>query len=72
MQRLAGELADAAGGLEAGSDEWFEAKYFQILCLRETDPEAARKTLKQFQLLYPEVRSAAWQSKFRTLGETGG
>ncbi|HUE69640.1 MAG TPA: hypothetical protein VMP01_02030 [Pirellulaceae bacterium] len=70
----AGHLAAAAGhwrtllaGLKGGSDEWLEAKHYQITCLLETDPAAAQKVWKQFKLLYPEVKSAAWREKFAAL-----
>lgn len=74
-ERYADSLASwrtLLGGLEAGTDEWFEAKYYQILCLQRTDPEGARKTLKQFQLLYPRVHSPQWQSKFQAMEEAAG
>ena len=49
---------------ESGSDDWLEAKYYQLTCLAKTDPAAARQVLKQFQVLYPEIKSAAWRDKF--------
>ncbi|MDX1948379.1 MAG: hypothetical protein SFU86_23520 [Pirellulaceae bacterium] len=57
------------GGLDSGSDDWLEAKYYQLSCLVKTDPPAAEKVWKQFKLLFPEVKSAAWQSKFAELGK---
>jgi tetratricopeptide (TPR) repeat protein len=54
-------------GLRGGSDEWLEAKYYQITCLLATDRPAAEKVWKQFKLLYPEVKSAAWKEKFAAL-----
>ena len=54
-------------GLRGGSDEWLEAKYYQLTCLLATDRPAAEKVFRQFKLLYPEVESAAWQEKFTAL-----
>jgi hypothetical protein len=58
-----------AAGLTAGSEEWFEAKYFQLACLEKTDRAAAQNVLKQFRVLYPEVKSAAWRDKFIELAQ---
>lgn len=54
-------------GLSSGSDEWLEAKYYQLACLLKTDKPAAEKVWKQFKLLFPEVKSAAWKDKFAEL-----
>lgn len=54
-------------GLPGGSDEWLEAKYYQLACLEKTDPAAAKKVLGQFQVLYPEVKSEAWRERFSQL-----
>jgi hypothetical protein len=54
-------------GTESGGDDWLEAKYYQLLCLEKTDPAAARQVLKQFKVLFPEVKSAAWRDKFAEL-----
>ncbi len=58
-----------AAGLNAGSEEWFEAKYFHLACLEKTDRAAAQNVLKQFRVLYPEVKSAAWRDKFAELAQ---
>ncbi len=55
------------GGVEGGSDEWFEAKYYQLTCLTKTDRPTAVKVWKQFKLLFPQVKSAAWKDKFAEL-----
>ncbi len=55
------------GGLETGSEDWFEAKYYQLACLEKTDRASAAKVLQQFQVLFPEVKSATWRSKFTEL-----
>lgn len=54
-------------GVDGGSDDWLEAKYYQLACLRETDRPAAKKVYDQFKLLYPTVKSAAWQGKLAEL-----
>jgi hypothetical protein len=71
----AGEFAEALdpfetllAGLEAGSDEWFEAKFYQVSCLARTEPDAAAKVYGQFRALYPELGGRAWRSKFEALG----
>jgi hypothetical protein len=56
-------------GLPAGSDDWFEAKYYQLACLQQVEPEDARQSWQQFKLLYPDVKSAAWKDKFAALGK---
>lgn len=55
-------------GLPAGSDGWLEAKYHQIASLANTDPIAAARVFKQFQLLYPDSGGDAWRGKFQGLG----
>jgi hypothetical protein len=54
-------------GLSIGSEEWLEAKYHQLACLLQTDRPAADKVWKQFKLLFPQVKSAAWKDKFAEL-----
>lgn len=54
-------------GLSKGTDEWFEAKYYQIACLAKIDATQAKPVMQQFQLLFPDLGSAAWQDKFRAL-----
>jgi hypothetical protein len=54
-------------GLESGSDEWFEAKYYQLACLEQTDRPTAEKVFKQFKVLFPDVKSAAWRERFTEL-----
>jgi hypothetical protein len=55
------------GGLSQGSDDWLEAKYYQLACLLRTDRPAAEKVWRQFELLFPEVKSPAWSDKFAQL-----
>jgi tetratricopeptide (TPR) repeat protein len=54
-------------GLPAGSDEWLEAKNYQLACLLKTDRPTAVKVWEQFKLLYPEVKSATWRDRFEML-----
>lgn len=59
-------------GLPAGSEEWFEAKYYQVACLLQTDRPAAERVLQQLDVLYPEVPSAEWGSKLMALRRQAG
>jgi tetratricopeptide (TPR) repeat protein len=54
-------------GVPSRSDDWYEAKYYQVRCLLETDPTTAARVLRQFQLLDPDLGPPAWRSKFQTL-----
>ncbi len=70
----AGNYAESIGswrtlvrGLTKGSDEWFEAKYYQLACLFQTDRAAAEVALAQFKLLYPDLGPVAWRDKFAAL-----
>jgi tetratricopeptide (TPR) repeat protein len=54
-------------GLPRGSDDWLEAKYYQIASLEKTDSQEARRTLQQLQLLYPDASSSSWGEKFAEL-----
>lgn len=54
-------------GSRAGTEEWYEAKYFQLACLLETDRGTAAKVFKQFQLLEPDLGPPTWRTKFQQL-----
>jgi len=54
-------------GLPNAAEGWYEAKYYQLLCLKQTDPDTARKVWDQFQLLDPQLGPPAWRDKFRAL-----
>ncbi|TWT39654.1 outer membrane protein assembly factor BamD [Blastopirellula retiformator] len=54
-------------GLDRGSSEWFEAKSYQLACLAKTDPDGARKVLKQFKLLYPVGGPPPWRDKIKAV-----
>jgi len=54
-------------GLPKESDDWYEAKYYQLACLAELDKPAARKVFDQFALLHPKLGPPAWREKFEGL-----
>jgi tetratricopeptide (TPR) repeat protein len=62
-----GHWRSLLAGVPKDSDEWFEAKYYQVGCLYETDPALAQRVLKQFQLLHPDLGPEPWHEKFREL-----
>ena len=55
------------GGVDSGSEEWLEAKYYQLACLKEADRPTAEKVLQQFKVLFPNVKSPMWRDKFTEL-----
>ena len=57
-------------GSDSASEAWYEAKYYQLICLSKTDMAAAGKLWRQFKLLHPEVKAAAWKEKFAELEKT--
>ncbi|MHB8970269.1 MAG: tetratricopeptide repeat protein [Pirellulaceae bacterium] len=76
-QAAAGQHAQALAhwrtllqGLPKGTDDWLEAKFFQLQSLAHTDKEQARKVMQQFQLLYPDLGGAAWRDKFTELSRS--
>jgi tetratricopeptide (TPR) repeat protein len=54
-------------GLSPGTDSWYEAKYYQLVSLREVDRPAAERVLRQFRLLDPERGSTPWRERFSEL-----
>lgn len=80
LRRLA-ELSEPAGdtamaiqawrgllnGLEAGSEEWFEARYHTLRMLAESDPENARQVMAQHKALYPSYGPEPWGVKLQQL-----
>jgi len=54
-------------GLPKGSEDWYEAKYYQLACLAKIDKPAAREVFAQFVLLYPKLGPPPWQAKFAAL-----
>lgn len=61
-----------AAGLRSGSEPWFEARYYEIDCLRRVRPDDARKVWQQFRLLHPEVPFAQWRDRYATLAQNLG
>ena len=54
-------------GVSKGSDEWFEAKFYQLACLFQIDRARGRTAFDQFKLLYPELGPPAWRDRFAKL-----
>lgn len=54
-------------GSPSATEPWYEAKYYQLVCLAKTDAAAASKTWRQFKLLHPEVKSPEWHERFKEL-----
>ncbi|MEX0819622.1 MAG: hypothetical protein WD070_08505, partial [Pirellulaceae bacterium] len=54
-------------GMSKGSDEWFEAKYYQLACLFQLDSNKARIAYDQFKLLYPNLGPPEWRERFEML-----
>ena len=54
-------------GLPRGSDEWYEAKYYQLACLRQLDKARFQSVARQFQVLYPDMGSPTWNRRFAEL-----
>jgi tetratricopeptide (TPR) repeat protein len=57
-------------GSDSASESWYEAKYYQLVCLAKIDSEAAGKSWRQFKLLHPEVKSPQWRDRFAELEKT--
>ncbi|MEW4565379.1 hypothetical protein AB1K70_22830 [Bremerella sp. JC770] len=56
-------------GLNKGDEAWFEAKYYQLACLQQTDRDQAKTVLEQFQLLHPDWGLPPWRDKIKTLAQ---
>jgi hypothetical protein len=54
-------------GLPKGTDDWYEAKYYQLACLAQLDRGKAREAFAQYRLLFPELGSPAWRGRFAEL-----
>ncbi len=54
-------------GLQRGSEEWYEAKYYQLACLQKLDRERFDRAARQFRLLHPQLGPPAWRQKFARL-----
>lgn len=56
-------------GLPKNSPEWFEAKYYQLACLLESDPKTGKKVMDQFKLLHSDWGKAPWRDKIKELNQ---
>lgn len=56
-------------GLNKGDEAWFEAKYYQLACLLQTDRDQAKTVLEQFELLHPDWGLPPWRDKIKTLAQ---
>jgi tetratricopeptide (TPR) repeat protein len=54
-------------GLPKDSDDWYEAKFYQLSCLQRIDELQFEQASRQFRLLYPEFGPTAWRRKFADL-----
>ncbi|MEX1041426.1 MAG: hypothetical protein WDZ51_12385 [Pirellulaceae bacterium] len=52
-------------GVPRDSEAWFEAKYYQLASLRQTDPPQAKKVLSQFQLLHSDWGNPVWRDRIK-------
>lgn len=62
-------LRTLLSGLPGGTEDWYEAKYQQLMALAQTDKTQARKVYRQFKLLYPDLGGEAWRGKFTSLAQ---
>lgn len=56
-------------GAKAGSDDWYQAKLDQLICLREVDRDVAKKVWKQLELLDPKLGGRSWRERFEEVGD---
>lgn len=56
-------------GLKKEDPAWFEAKYYQLACLQQTDQDQAKTVLQQFELLHPDWGLPPWRDKIKTLAQ---
>jgi hypothetical protein len=56
-------------GIPSGSEEWLEAKYYQLACLEKLDADNAAHVWQQFQLLFPDVKSPTWGPRFAEMAK---
>lgn len=54
-------------GYEAGSEDWYEARYQSIRLLLQVDQARARTTMDQHKVLYPEFGPEPWGEQLRQL-----
>jgi hypothetical protein len=75
------ELAEAAGedeaaleawrtlmsALNAGTSEWFEARYHSLRLLAAAEPQRAREVIEQLRVLYPNFGPEPWSTRLHQL-----
>lgn len=54
-------------GVPNDSEDWYEAKYYQLSCLFETDRTTAEKVMRQLRLLHPDLGPPAWRERLLEL-----
>lgn len=65
-------LLTLKGGVAEGSNEYFEAKYHQMLCLQKTNVKLARDVFKTFTIYHPDLGPANWRERFQRLAKDLG
>lgn len=55
-------------GMDAGSSEWYEARYETLRLLMKVSPDEARSAYTQFKVLYPGKAPEPWGAKIEQLG----
>ena len=67
-----------AAGIEAGTEQWYEAKFHLISVLADVDPARARLVMDQYKQLNPEYGPQPWAARLLALdrridgnGDTG-
>ena len=62
-----------ARGLKRESKDWYEARYYVILCHKESgEGDRARTMLQYFLMQNPEIKVAPWDKHFRELARKMG
>ena len=51
-------------GARAGTDDWYEAKLQQLICLRRVNVDTAKKVWSQFLKLDPKMGGDKWRDRF--------
>jgi tetratricopeptide (TPR) repeat protein len=54
-------------GSRNGTEQWYEAKYYQIACLLEIDRHTAASVFEELQLIDPDLGPPEWREKFMGL-----
>jgi hypothetical protein len=54
-------------GLDAGTNDWYEARYESIRLLAALEPARAREAMAQHVVLYPDYGPEPWGSKLKKI-----